>query len=230
MPPKQTKKQTSDNEKPLETTASNNDTLNSIKKEWADNVKEILSAREKLSSLEKRNEDIISKLWTIMHKNPSEQVIIETENKEEEKKPVKSKKSEKADTETEETEAKPVAKVTKTKVTKKSETKPEVKPEVEEDEETPAPIKKTPAKNTKVIKDTKDTKDTKDVKETKKPSTPATKGKITAPSKGTPKPKLIESDDEKPKPSIDNDSSSDTEVDSLSSVSSDSDASGGEDD
>jgi hypothetical protein len=212
MPPKQTKKQTSDIEKPVD-----NDAVSSIKEEWSNNVQEILKAREKLALLEKRNEDIISKLWAVMKKNPSEQVIIEAENKDE-KKPVKSKKT---DTETEEPEVKPVVavKATKAKATSK---KSDVKNEIEAEEEKPSPVKKPISKNTKDVKETKETKDT-------KLSTP-TKGKISAPSKGAAKPKQIEQEEEKPKPSINDDSSSDTEVDSLSSVSSESDASGGEDD
>ena len=70
MPPKQTKKTTTS---ATNTTAISNDetALNSIKKEWADNVSEIISLREKLSTLEKRNEEIVNKIWEIMHKNPS---------------------------------------------------------------------------------------------------------------------------------------------------------------
>jgi hypothetical protein len=228
MPPKQSKKQITDTEKPATNTdkpVSDNEQVNSIKKEWSDNVQEILKAREKMVLLEKRNDEIITKLWSVMQKNPSEQVIVEADNKEEEKKSSKSKKLDKTDNDIEEAEVKPVAKNTKPKTIKK----PEVKPDVESDEEKPAPIKKSAAK-TKDVKETKNTKEIKDNKETKKPATPITKGKISAPSKGTPKPKLVDSDDEKPKPSINDDSSSDTEVDSLSSVSSESEASGGEDD
>jgi hypothetical protein len=228
MPPKQTKKITTDNATKDEKSESSSNLI-TIKKEWIDNVNDIIGLRDRLVILEKRNEEIINKIWEIMNKNPSEQIIIESVQKEEIK-TIKSKKTE----ETDDSDTKP--KATATKVSAKSKAKPEVenedsetkpkatsgnkasakskpKPEVESDDEKPAPVKKaTPAK-----------KETKDTKETKKTATAviavtAPKGKISAPSKGTPKPKLVESDDEKPKPNLNNDDSSDTEVDSLSSV------------
>jgi hypothetical protein len=219
MPPKQTKKTTDNAAKNDPAESINN--LSTIKKEWIDNVNEIVTIREKLVLLEKRNEELVNKIWEIMNKNPSEQVVIESVHKEEEKKSVKSKKVE---VETEDSETKP-----KSKTTTKSKAKQEAKPEVEpEEDEKPLPIKKAVSAK----KDTKETKEIKDKKDTKKPAAPApaVKGKISAPSKGTPKPKTVDSDDEKPKPTINDDSSSDTEIDSLSSVSDESDASGGEDD
>jgi hypothetical protein len=211
MPPKQTKKQTID-DKPV--TPDSNDSIDSIQKEWATNVRDIISAREKLSLLEKRNEELISKLWEKMNKNPSDnhdKVVIEASK--EEKKPIKPKKIEpKEENESEnEAEVKPKAKATKTK-------KADVKPEVEKPKEEEKPIKK-------VVKKTESKTETKEVKE--EPKKAPVKSKITAPSKGTPKPKAVE--DEKPKQTIEEDSDSETDVDSLSSVSSESDASGGED-
>ena len=208
MPPKQTKKTTN------ATISTDDNALNVSKKEWADNVSEIISLREKLTTLEKRNEEIVNKIWEIINKNPTEQVVIEATKVEDEKKPIKSK--------TEEPESKPKKAAPKSKA--------KVKEEVVEDSdveiEGPAPV--VAPKKAAVKKDTK-AKETKETKETKKPTAAATKGKISAPSKGTPKPKQVDSDDEKPKP-IMNDSSSDTEVDSLSSVSDESDASGGDND
>lgn len=228
MPPKQTKKQTTDVEKPIET--DSNEMIKSIKKEWSVIVKDIVSTRDKLAQLENRNQEIITKLWEIMNKNPSEQVIVEATNTEEEKKPVKSKKVEKAESETEESEIKPKAKASakKTKAEPKAETKPEI--EKPNDEKPTPATKKITKKDTKETKETKEIKETKEVKKVPATGTAASKGKISAPSKGTPKPKQVDSDDEKPKPTLDEDSSSDTEVDSLSSVSSESDGSGGEDD
>jgi hypothetical protein len=254
MPPKQTKKTITDN-----ASASSNDNnseaspnLISIKKEWIDNVNEIISIREKLVILEKRNEELVNKIWEIMNKNPSEQVIIDSIQKEEPKS-TKSKKSEeqedsetkpkvtkasvkskaKPEIENDDIDTKPKASATKAPVKSKaksevetddSETKSKAsatkasvkskaKPDVEEDDEKPSPVpvkKATPAK-----------KVTEPV---------VVKKKISALPKGTPKPKPIESDDEKPKPNLNDDSDSDTEVDSLSSVSDESDISGGEDD
>jgi hypothetical protein len=214
MPPKQTKKQTTDKlaDKPSDKLADKlvDDSIETIQKEWASNVSEIINMREKLSILEKRNEDLVSKLWEKMNKTPSEQIVIESTPKiEEEKKPkepkeIKVKKVEpkEPDSDEEEEEVKPKTKV----ATKKA------KPEVEK----PKEEKKKLVKKVEPVKE--------------EPKKAPVKGKITAPSKGTPKPKATDSDDEKPKKVIVEDSSSDTEVDSLSSVSSESDASGGEDD
>ncbi len=205
MPPKQTKKQVS--EPVIE---KESETIESIQKEWSNNVKEINTIREKLSHLEKHNEELIAKLWDKMNKNPSDQVIIEG-NQDSKPKKVETKEVEK-DTDS---EVKPI------KSTKKPKQSEVEKPQEVEVKPVKPATKKTPVKKTEV-------KEVKEAPVEEKKKAPI-KGKITAPTKGTPKPKVVESDDEKPKP-LNNDSSSDTEIDSLSSVSSESDASGGEDD
>ncbi len=220
MAPKVSKK-TVTSETPVESP------LEAIKQEWFTIVKEITSTTEKLSTLEKKRDELVSKLWDVMNKNPTEP-IVEAEPVEEKKSSVKSSakktaakneiiddsenadsvkpvakakaKTVKAKVEEEEpkAETKPVAKTTKTK-TKAKEDKPEEKAEVK------PVVKKTPVTSAK---------------------------KISAPVKGTPKPKIDEdSDDEKPRAVISgaNDSSSESDVDSLSSVSSESEASGNED-
>ncbi len=100
----------------------------------------------------------------------------------------------------------------KTKKTKAS--------EEEIEEETPkAPVKKAAVKKAAA-------KEEKPVVE-EKPKTPAATKKVTAPPKGTAKPKVVNEAEVK---KLEHDSSSDTDVDSLSSVSSESEGSdGGED-
>lgn len=209
MPPKQIKKQVEKStEKHIEPIVNDPKIeIELLQKEWAENVKEIISIQDKLSQLNKKNNELVSKLCEIMNKNPVDAIVIEA------KQPVKSDETD------DETETK---KVKVTKPVSAKVTKTVTKPDIEEDKKTKKIVKKDepvedkPSK--KIVK-----------KEEPKVTVTKTKGKITAPAKGTVKPKNNDSEDEKPKHVID-DSSSDTEVDSLSSVSSESDASGGEDD
>ncbi len=239
MPPKQVKKTT---DKPVQSTED----ILTIQKKWAENVKEIISMREKLTLLEKQNDEYISKLWELMNKNPSNDIIVEgsadkpiNEDKPQtaEEKPKAKPKVVKKKEETDEPEEKPVAKVVKkkedasekpsSKVVKKKEDTDDEHEDKPEPKVTPKVVKK------KVEKPEIEKPVKKTGKEEKKPESVVsapTKGKITAPSKGTPKPKANNSDDENPRPVIDDSSSEDTDIDSLSSVSSESEASGGEDD
>jgi hypothetical protein len=201
MPPKQAKKQVPE-------TATID--IVQLQKKWADNVKEIITIREKLSHHEKLNDELISQLWEVMNKNPTncEVVVEETE------KPVaKTVKKDKP----EEDEDKPA-----TKAAPKSATKKTVVKTTEDTDEKPA------EKAIKTVKKKAEKPEVEKPAEKPEVKKPAAKGKITAPTKGTPKPKS--SNDEEKKPVIPDSSSDDTDIDSLSSVSSESDASGGEDD
>ena len=233
MAPKVSKKTVSETKVETPIVVSTESSIEVIKQEWHVIIKEITSTVEKLSGLEKKRDELVSKLWSIMNKNPTEPIIDE-EVVEEKKSSVKTTKSKttvkKTDSVINDSEnADSVKPKSKSKVVKS-----EPKPEPESDEE--KPVEK-PAAKAKVATKTKAKADVKpDVKAEVKPEVkkaPASSAKkISAPVKGTPKPKIDEdSEDEKARPVIAgaNDSSSESDVDSLSSVSSESEASGNED-
>jgi hypothetical protein len=243
MAPKVSKKTVSETKTEASSEVSTESSIEIIKQEWFTIVKEITVTTEKLSGLEKKRDELVSKLWNIMNKNPTEHIIEEpVEEKNASVKGVKKTSkpvtkndiiddSENADSiKVDSKPAKPVVKSATTKSKPKAEPKEE---EPESDEEQPAakPVDKPVAKSagkTKPKAEVKpEVKPKAEVKpEVKKAS--ATK-KISAPVKGTPKPKIDEdSEDEKARPVV-NDSSSESDVDSLSSVSSESDASGNDD-
>ena len=247
MAPKQVKKQTTDN-----TESTNSISIQSIQTEWVDNVKKIITMREELSTLEKHNDELVSKLYEIMNKSPTNSVVViegdekptpkVVKKKEEDDVPVPAPKVTKKkadadkpapashvvkkddDDEDEEKPApiKPAAKVVKKKETE-TDDKPKVtkkkvveKPEIEKPEDKP---------DTKAKKAAPKAAPKESPKEVEKP---VVKGKITAPTKGTPKQKVVSKEIDN-NPAIEDTSSEDTDIDSLSSVSSESDASGGED-
>jgi hypothetical protein len=250
MAPKVSKKTETKAEAPIDAPAESS--LEVIKQEWFTIVKEITSTTEKLSGLEKKRDELVSKLWDIMNKNPTEH-IVETEPTEEKKTSVKgvkassktkaAAKSEIIDDSENADSVKPKAK-SAAKSSSKTATKPATKPvepesesEAEAEEEKPKATKTTTKATTKAKPEAKSAGKQEAKPEAKpevKPEVkkaPATK-KISAPVKGTPKPKIDEdSDDEKARPVISgaNDSSSESDVDSLSSVSSESEASGNDD-
>jgi Ribonuclease G/E len=156
------------------------DNIDSLKEEWLTVVKEVTTLQEKLKELDTRQQSIVSRIWTLMNKNPSEVIIDSKEQSDEVAEPVKKKsvrKSKKVETET-------------------------------SDEPVKKPVRKSPVKKTEpVVEEEKQVK--------KKVSAPKTTTK-----KNTPPPV--------PEP-VNHESSSDTDLDSLSSVSSESEASGGED-
>ncbi len=230
MPPKQVKKTTSD--KDIKPSPVN---IESIQKEWAENVKEIINIREKLTILEKNNEELVKQLWEIMNKTPTKSEVVidakpiekptahdESDDEVPEKpadkqadKPVAKKVVKKKEIETDE---KPAKSDDKPKTTKK---KVVEKPEIEKPAEKPAekPDDKPAEKPTKGVKKVTPKEEVK---------TPA-KGKIVAPTKGTPK-QVVAKEKETENVGIEDTSSDETDIDSLSSVSSESEASGGEDD
>ena len=76
MAPKQVKKQTIDNTESTKTIS-----IQSIQTEWVDNVKKIISIREELATLEKHNDELVNKLYEIMNKSPTTEVVIEGDEK-----------------------------------------------------------------------------------------------------------------------------------------------------
>lgn len=210
MPPKQTKTQS---KTPAPNTApdnsnESNESLDTLKQEWLKVVKDIATASEKIALLEKQRDELVSKLWEQMKKNPTETFAPELT---EEKKSVKGKAKA---SDTPPSVPPPVAK------SKSKKTVP-----VESDDVVEPPVAaKAKGKKAPVVEHVV----------TAKPSSAKTlvaKGKVSAPAKGAPKPKLDEDseDSELPKPLATHESSSDTDLSSLSSVSSESEASGGED-
>ena len=235
MAPKQIKKQTTESK--AESKVDIN--IQELQKEWADNTKDIITLREKLSNLEKHNNEIITKLVDYMNKHPtSNEVVVEAQ---EDKQPVKTtKKAKSADTE--EVEPKEESKVSKAEPKEPKEPKvSKAEPKEPKESKVTKPAAKTAAKKSKETKEDDEEEEVEKPKEdkpVKKVSKAApkeevkkapVKGKITAPSKGTPKPTSTNNDDGG-KSIIEDSTSEDTDVDSLSSVSSESDASGGEDD
>jgi hypothetical protein len=213
MPPKQVKKQAVDD-------MSKYPDIQTIQKEWADNAKEIITIREKLASLEKHNDELVSKLWELMNKSPTNTVVIEGDETPVVK-PIK-KKVEPAENNVDE---KPVVKPTKKKVEKtvnnSDNEEPIEKPKLTKKKQVEKPVDKPEIEKpvSKVVKKAAPKEETK----------PVVKGKIAAPSKGTPKQKVEIKENENDNPTIQDTSSDDTDIDSLSSVSDESDVSGGED-
>ncbi len=213
MPPKQVKKQAVDD-------MSKSPDIQTIQKEWADNAKEIIIIREKLAGLEKINDELVSKLWELMNKSPTTNTVVIEGDETPPVKPIKKK----VDTTENNVDEKPVVKP------KKKVEKPAISSDNEEPVEKPKLTKKKPVEKPvekpEIEKPvSKVTKKASQKEETK----PVVKGKITAPSKGTPKQKVATKEIENDNPTIQETSSDDTDIDSLSSVSSESDASGGED-
>ncbi len=187
MPPKTTKK-TVEAPQPAE------DSIDSLKQEWMTVVKDISNINDQLTILSTKRDEIVTKIWELMNKNPVEAV---------EEKPAPKKGGKAVAKEEDEEEKKPAPK----KATKAEE-----------------PEKKAPAKKTtKAVEKEKPAE--KPAKETPAKKAPAKK--VSAPAKGTPKPKLDE-DEEEATQALDKESSSETDLDSLSSVS-ESDPSGDED-
>ena len=218
-----------------------NDSVDTIKQDWLKVVKEITASTEKLEQLCKRRDELVSQLWTHLNKDPASTVVDGDNDKAPEKTPTKApaKKGGKvvALVDDEEDVPTPVKKAPAKKG--KATAAPA---DDNEDVSTPTPAKKAPAKKggksttTAVKPADEDEADepapapAQTKAPAKKPATAPAKApakKAVAPPKGTPKPKLeIDSEDV----NINEDpSSEDTDLDSLSSVSSESDASGGED-
>lgn len=200
-------------------TATSAPSVDTIKQEWLNVVKDITDINEKLDHLCKRRDELVSQLWVHLNKDPAS-TVLDNENVPE-KAPTKKAPTKKND---EQTSSTPVKKPPTTVSGKKS-SKTSNATVAEENSSTPTPAtgKKVPVKKGSKVKQVED-EDTPVLENT--PTKAPTK-KISAPSKGTPKPKLeIDSEDvnqnEEP-------SSEETDLDSLSSVSSESDASGGED-
>jgi len=209
MPPKSTKT--------LLTVPSvtNENTLEKLQFEWTTVAKELALAHDKIDELNTRREDLASRMWKQMNKNDTDQKssnIVETPSVDIEVSEVSevSGKVTKSKSKAKDPESKKTKDVepeqTKISESKKSKdvvtkTKPKTKPEVEVEV-----IKKTPVK--KVVKKV----DTTEV--------PATKSKTVK----------SETEDLKAKMALmNNSSSSDTDLESLSSCSSGSECSGGED-
>ena len=219
-----------------------NDSVDMIKQDWLKVVKEITDSTEKLEQLCKRRDELVSQLWTHLNKDPASTVVDGDNDKAPEKTPTKApaKKGGKVVALVDDEEDVPTPAPIKKAPPKKG--KATTAADENEDGPTPAPAKKVPAK--KGAKSTTTAVKPADEDEAdeqapapaqtkapaKKPATTPAKApakKAAAPPKGTPKPKLeIDSEDV----NINEDpSSEDTDLDSLSSVSSESDASGGED-
>ena len=209
MPPKQIKKTEVKIEEPIVSD------IDKLMKEWAEIVNEEAIIDEAKGKIIKRKEAMITKLWDHLNKNPTDQVLIE--------KPV---------------EKEPAAEKSKTPIKSKKTKAPE---EVEEEHAPVVPVKKAPTKKA-VVKTTEEepahepsvaTKKVATKKVSAKEETPVEEKpkvapkKIAAPPKGAAKPKTSTEVEVK---KLENDSSSDTDVESLSSVSSESEGSdGGED-
>ncbi len=206
-------------------TDTSESSLVAIKQEWFNIVKEITSTTEKLSGLEKKRDELVSKLWDLMNKNPTEHIVDEEPKEDEKKSSVKSSVKKTKSTKTEIIDdSENVDSVKPATVKKAEKPKPKVAAKPVEDDSEPEEAPKAKAK----VEKPKSAAKAKPV-ETKPEPKPAASKKISAPVKGTPKPKIDEdSEDEKARP-IANESSSESDVDSLSSVSSESDASGNDD-
>jgi hypothetical protein len=176
--------------------------IDQLLKDWTLLTKEEATIDEAKSQIIKRKEAMISKLWEHFNKNPTEQVLAE--------KPVEVKSVEKE--------------VTKTPAkTKKAKATEEVEEDVPKTPVKKAPTKKVAAKEEKTEVEEKPVTKKVAAKEEK----PVATKKVSAPPKGTAKPKVATETEVK---KLENESSSDTDVDSLSSVSSESEGSdGGED-
>lgn len=215
MPPKSTKNTN---------TVTSTPSVDTIKQEWLAVVKDITEVSDKLEHLCKRRDELVSQLWNHLNKDPAS-TVVDGEDKVPEKPPTKppsksTKKAAPAPTPAEEdTPVPPPVKASAKKNAKSTVVQP--------DEPVDAPVAPPKKKTTKSTPVKTGDEDEKPLAKTlaKAPAKGAAK-KVTAPSKGTPKPKLdVDSEDvnqnEEP-------TSEDTDLDSLSSVSSDSEVSGGD--
>lgn len=218
-------------------TATSAPSVDSIKQEWLTVVKDITEATDKLDQLCKRRDELVSQLWTHLNKDPAS-TVVDGEDKAPEKAPAKkapAKKGASAPVEDEDdsASAKTPAPAKKVPAKKGSKSATQAAAPADDEEDAPAqtpakPAAKAPAK--KGGKATTKPADDEEQTPAKAPAKAPAKGgakKTAAPAKGTPKPKLdVDSEDV----NINEDpSSEETDLDSLSSVSSESDASGGED-
>ncbi len=204
--------------------------VDTIKQEWLKVVKEITDATDKLEQLTKRRDELVSQLWTHLNKDPSSTVVDGDDAQANastaapaKKAPAKKGKAAAAPAEEEDdAPAPPATPAPAKKAPAKKGKAAAPAPADEEEQDVPAPVtpKKAPAK--------KGAKAT-EADSAQAPAAPkkAPAKKVAAPSKGTPKPKLdVDSEDVNQN---EDPSSEETDLDSLSSVSSESDASGGED-
>jgi len=214
-------------------TATSAPSVDTIKQEWLTVVKDITEATDKLDQLCKRRDELVSQLWTHLNKDPAS-TVVDGEDKVPEKAPAKkapAKKGAAAPVEDEDTPAPATpapAKKAPAKKGNKSATQVAAVAPAGDEEDAPVQTPAKPAPKAPAKKGGKSAAKPADDEET--PAKAPAKGgakKTAAPAKGTPKPKLdVDSEDvnmnEDP-------SSEETDLDSLSSVSSESDASGGED-
>jgi hypothetical protein len=209
MPPKSVKSQVSSST----AVVSNEETLEQLQSEWTTIAKELALLHEKIDQLDTRREDLASRMWKKMNKGGSEQpsaTIIETPTVDVVVSEVPEKVTKTSAKTTKKTKEEVVApKIEETPEPKKTKAKPKAKAAVAEVEV--EVIKKTPVK--KLVKKAE-------------PVEEAPKGKVTVKAKST-----KETEELKAKIALmNNSSSSDTDLESLSSCSSDSECSGGEDD
>ena len=210
MPPKSVKSQVSSST----AVVTNDDTLENLQSEWTTIAKERALLQEKIDQLDTRREDLASRMWKKMNKGDTDQqssTIIETPSVDVVVSEVPEKVTKTSAKTTKKTKEEVVVpKVEETPEPKKTKAKPKAKV-VEVEVEV---IKKTPVK--KIVKKAEPIEET----------TKETKGKTTVKAKSA-----KETEELKAKIALmNNSSSSDTDLESLSSCSSDSECSGGEDD
>jgi len=207
MPPKSVKTQVSSST----TVVTNDDTLEKLQSEWTTIAKELALLHEKIDQLDARREDLASRMWKKMNKGDTGQpsaTIIETPTVDVVVPEVPDKVTKTLAKTTKKTKAEVVVpKVEEAPEPKKTKAKPKTK-EVEVEVEV---IKKIPVK--KLIKKADPVEET-------PPS------KVTVKAKSTKETEELKAKIEL----MNNSSSSDTDLESLSSCSSDSECSGGEDD
>lgn len=224
MATKQSKKQIK--EQPKEVIETPEQVIDKMKQDYAKLVAEIHIAKVNIESMEKKHDEMLHALWEKMNKYPSHTIIDEdtksvksTEVVVPEVKKTKGKSKAEATTvapeptKVESVESKPKVKG-KEKITKQTEIE-EVKPTKITKGKKSQPFDNSPKPDELVSV----------VSSIKKPV-----GKITAPPKGTPKPKLENDSDEEVINMKPTDISSDSELSSASNISDDSDVSGGDDD
>jgi len=209
MPPKSVKTQVSSST----AVVSNEETLEQLQGEWTTIAKELALLHEKIDQLDTRREDLASRMWKKMNKGNIDQpsaTIIETPTVDVVVSEVPEKVTKTSAKTTKKTKEEVVVpKVEEAPEAKKTKAKPKAKAAAAEVEV--EVIKKTPVK--KLVKKAE-------------PVEEAPKGKTTVKAKST-----KETEELKAKIALmNNSSSSDTDLESLSSCSSDSECSGGEDD
>lgn len=235
MATKQSKKQIK--EQPKEIIETPEQVIEKMKQDYAKLVAEIHIAKVNIESMEKKHDEMLHSLWEKMNKYPSHTIIDEdiksvksTEVVVPEVKKPKG-KSKVEDTTVEPTKSKvETVEPTKTKVELVEPTKSKAKGK----EKITKQIEVEEVKPTKITKGKKsqpfDNSPKPDELVSTTPSIKKPAGKITAPPKGTPKPKLENESDEEVINMKPTDISSDSELSSASNISDDSDASGGDDD